>query len=427
MQLICTCLLGVISLAAAENELKLEYHGAGWLQVGRIENSFTEGSGNDLNKNWLGNAGGVLTTKAQIDENWDAGFGLGTIMVHLPRGSRGQASKWYPFWVPFVAEARMTYASAGYAKSYGVQLNFGAFDYNYNSDVKNLGLYLMHGYTYPGSLESGFGKIFGFVGKGKIGVATNDFIINMETEEKPFNDISIADVITIKPSKAVEFGFGINFSRLIPMNKKFTSPGADCDPNFLGVYAKGGQDNACFIVEKDSSGKAIDTVLGSLSGTRMMGRVSFDPKSIFGMGSLGSSDLVVYSEVGLIGLKNYPKVYDDILRRIPIMVGINLPGFNFINWSIEAEYYANKNSGDNLAARSGSWVPVVDGPTVDTKRDDWKWSLNASKVIAGNLALSTQFASDHLRMGGTHDSDAGIEAMRTIKDWYWTLKLAYFF
>ncbi len=43
------------------------------------------------------------------------------------------------------------------------------------------------------------------------------------------------------------------------------------------------------------------------------------------------------------------------------------------------------------------------------------------------MALSVQVANDHLRLGGNHDEDAGAEAMRTPKDWYWTTKLAYFF
>jgi hypothetical protein len=43
------------------------------------------------------------------------------------------------------------------------------------------------------------------------------------------------------------------------------------------------------------------------------------------------------------------------------------------------------------------------------------------------MALSAQVANDHMRLGGNHDDDTGVEAMRTPEDWYWTTKLAYFF
>jgi hypothetical protein len=426
---ISTLLLALPTMVRSE-EMKLEYHGAGWLQLGRVENSYSlPNNGNDYEKNWLGNSGGVLNTKAQIDEHWEGAFGLGTIMVHLARGSTGNANKWYPFWVPFVAEARLTYSTSGFAENKGLQLNFGSTGYNYNPDIKNLGAFLMHGYVYPGTLVAGLGNIFGFIGKAKIGAFQNDLILNLETEEKPLYDISVADVITFSPFKSFEMGAGINFSRLIPMNGKATSPEADCDPNYLGPYANRGQTNPCFIVVKNSAGVVTDTILGSLAGTKAILRMRLDPKQLLSIESetFGKDELVLYSEMGLIGLKEYPGMYDKILRRMPVMVGLNLPGFNFLNASVEIEYYANKLSGDNISARSGSWVTVVDPPEINTKRDDWKWSVNASKVLVGNLALAVQVASDHMRLGGNHDDDTGVEAMRAPIDWYWTTKLAFFF
>lgn len=412
------------------DDAKLEIHGAGWLQLGRVENSFTlPNSGNNYAQNWLGNSGGILSVKSQIDEHWDAGFGIGTIMVHLARGARGSATKWYPFWVPFVSEARLGYTMPGFLENRGLQLNFGATGYTYNPDSKNLGNYLLHGYTYPGILTAGSVNIFGLLGKAKLKSLSNDFIVNLETEEKPVNDISIADVITYSPIMGIDVSAGVNFYRLIPMEKKLTSPGSDCNQEFLGLYAKRGQDNACFILEKDSSGKVLDTILGGYSGTKAVLRLRLDPKALLHLNSeqLGGDDFVIYSEAGIIGLKNYKLLYNDLMRRIPIMVGFNFPGYKFLNASLEVEYYANKLSGDNLAARNGSWVSVVDGPRVNTKRDDWKWSFNVSKLFFGNLALSSQVANDHMRLGGNHDDDTGVEAMRTLEDWYWTTKLAYFF
>jgi hypothetical protein len=69
----------------------------------------------------------------------------------------------------------------------------------------------------------------------------------------------------------------------------------------------------------------------------------------------------------------------------------------------------------------------VDDPRINTRRDDWKWSVNLSKVLFGHMILLGQVANDHLRLGGNHDEDTGVEAMRIPDDWYWTTKLAYFF
>jgi hypothetical protein len=438
MRLTSTLFAATLFLAAPDTakaeDLKLEYHGAGWLQMGRVENSFALfNAPNDYEKNWLGNTGGVISAKAQIDEHWEGNLGIGTIMVHLARGSKGSATKWFPFWVPFVSEARLGYSSSGFAESAGFQLNFGSMGYNYNPDAKNLGVYLMRGYVYPGTLVSGFGNIFGFLGKAKIGGFSNDFIVNLETEEKPLYDISVADVFTYSPHKSFEIGIGVNFHRLVPMNDKLTNPDASCTVNQLGTYADQGQTNVCFIldqVDTTAAGEPVyDTTFGGFSGTKLVGRVRLDPKAFFTDedGPFGKDDFVLYSEVGVIGVKNYGKLYNDIKRRMPVMVGFNLPGFKFLNASVEVEYYANKLSGDNIGARNGSWVSAVDDPLIKTGRDDWKYSVNVSKVLFGNMALSAQVANDHLRLGGNHDDDTGIEAMRTPEDWYWTTKLAYFF
>lgn len=426
-------------LRAEMDDLKLDYHGAGWLQTGRVEESFAlPNDGNAYNKNWVGQSGGLLTVHATINEHWDGALGIGTVLVQLARGARLLSNKWYPFWVSWVDEARISHTSSLFTGDDELKLTFGSFHYGYNPDVKNLGQYLLHGYVYPGALESGFTgplgvfqAISGAQASYKIGGFKNDLNLQVETEEKPLYDLSVSDIVTWRLHPALEIGAGVNFYRLLPANMKATNPGDDCDPNQLGPYANAAEDNPCFIViRKDSTNDSIlEKVNPSLQGTKLMGRFHFDPKALFSSGDdgiLGGDDLVLYGEVGLIGVKDYPRFYDKIGRRIPAMIGFNLPGFRFLNWSIEAEYYASKISSDNIAARNGSPIPIKDD-VLNSKRDDWKWSLNASKVFAGHAILMGQVANDHLRLGGNHDTDTGIEALRTPSDWYWTTKIAYFF
>lgn len=436
--------IGTISLAlmasataSAQDNLQLEYHGAGWLQTGRVENSYSlPGNGNDYEKNLIGNAGGRLTAKAKIDEHWEGTLGIGAIMVHLARGAKGTAKKWFPFTVPFVDEAKFTWTGKVLNEEDQLKLHFGTFQYSYSPDMKNLGQYLLHGYVYPGTIQMALSgplgvplNLSGVQASYSNGFMSNDLMTFMETDEKPLYDISVADVMTFRFHPAFEFGLGINLYRLVPMDPKLTSPDKSCDENFLGPYAKQGQVNACYIVNVDSAGNPVDTVLGSLSGTKAMARFRFNPMAIFTNApeTFGKDAFVLYGEVGVLGLKNYKGMYDDIKRRMPVMLGLNLPGFNFLDASIEVEYYASKLSGNNLGAKNGSWVSAVDDPRINTKRDDWKWSFNVSKVLFGHMILLGQVANDHLRLGGNHDEDTGVEAMRIPDDWYWTTKLAYFF
>ena len=445
MRLKNTVFIGSLLLAssaglAAESN-NPAFHGAAWMQFGRVENSFaTPGSANNYDENWLGNYGGLVGSSMKIDENWEGGLGFGSIMVHLARGSFAEADIWYPFWVGFLSEARLTYTQPDFAENGGLQFNLGTFGYNYNRDSKNLGIYLMKGYVYPGTLVSGYADLFGVpaartggMARYKIGGFTNDLLLNLETDEKPLYDLSVADVVDWRLHPSFEIGAGVNFYRLLAADKDATAQGKGCGESTMGPYAGsgpaiGGQDNPCFIVRKDTAGVPIDTITGSLAGTKVMARFRLDPKAWFGSpGSFGPDELVLYGEAALLGLKDFPILYDDKLRRIPVMVGFNFPTWGMLNLSAEVEYYASKNSSDNLPPQNGSWLPALATAGPSTGRDDWKWSANASKVVLGNIFLGLQVANDHLRLGGTHNTATGQEAMRTPQDWYWAFKTAYFF
>jgi hypothetical protein len=390
---------------------------------------------NNYNKTWMQNAGALVAASAKFDEHWDGALGVGTMNVHLSRGRTTNANIWYPFWISFVTEARVTRTSTLFTENDKLSLTLGSFGYNYNPDAKNLGLYLLHGYVYPGAIVSGFtgplGPVAattgGMVGyrNGKFG---NDLIVISETDDKPLYDFSLADVVTYDPVPGFEIGAGANLYRLIPQNKRLTSPKADCRSNTeLGEY-----NNGCF--ERDSIGVTpdgnivYDTILGSLAGTKLMARFRLDPKALFGFdGGLGQNELVLYGEAALLGVKNVGNYYAKRGERIPVMVGFNFPTWKVLdNLSLEVEYYGSKNNADNLAAQYGSWVPIVD-PNSNTKRDDWKWSVNVDKVISGHIKGSLQVANDHMRLGGYHNYATGVETTTTPKDWYWTGKVVYFF
>ena len=484
----------------AAQDLNVQYKGSGWIQFGRIEHSTDTVSNqpdNNFNGNWVQSTGGQITAVVKIGGNWEGGVGLGAIQTHNARGALFVANFWAPFWAPLL-EARVTHM-----QSWGdnkLQVTLGNFPYNYNPDVKNLGLYLLRGQTYPGTVISGFetkhvlpiASIYGAMARAQLGPLQNDVILNSETDTKPFFDFSVADIVTYQGIPGVQIGGGVNLYRFIQQNRKVTSPGKGCfeEPHFYHQVADddpetcysvdtlerfisrvdtavvhydradGAADSALRITPIVDSAR-VDTITGSMAGIKLMARFRVDPKAWFGAPErLGKEDLVLYGEAAVLGLQDQGKYFNDIKRRIPVMVGFNLPVFKFLDkLSLEVEYYGSRNYSDYGKAESfGSWVPRTvpatqavrniapisfnpDGANtytydklqvpsgLDHSRDDWKWSLYASKVLMGHLRLASQVANDHYRNNGVGATSypTWAEALTTPKDWYWMCKLAYFF
>ena len=108
------------------------------------------------------------------------------------------------------------------------------------------------------------------------------------------------------------------------------------------------------------------------------------------------------------------------------MLGFNLPGFGYLNGASKGNITPPRIPATTWARRTDPGLPsLVD--EVDAARDDWKWSLNASRMLTDHLVLAGMVANDHLRLGGTHNRSSGVEVLRRPKDWYWTTQLAYFF
>src|SRR6185436_2138452 len=107
-------MMAVLVVAAmADDDVKISYHGAGWISGGRIEKStdtLSEGVGQNFNDNWTQNAGGQITAEATLGGGWSGGLGLGAIQSpdHY-RGTRVNDKYNFYSWSPYVTEARLTY------------------------------------------------------------------------------------------------------------------------------------------------------------------------------------------------------------------------------------------------------------------------------------------------------------------------------
>lgn len=221
-------------------------------------------------------------------------------------------------------------------------------------------------------------------------------------------------------------------------------------------------------------------------GTKVMALFHLDLKRLLGWGApFGEQDLLLYGEGAIVGVRNQGRMYARMSERMPFMIGFHIPTFGWLDYfSVEVERYTARFRQDygklgydrslyfkNIAApqlqaqaqKSPSALPVsaadlagdrytitseghfVDNQTGDTLQvkgtgldpenqtaDDWKWSLNFEKTVAGHVRFSGQIANDHfvprpVRAGLINEGGGLSQILASSKDWYFLMRVGYFF
>jgi hypothetical protein len=436
---------------------ELGFGAAGWMQYGQIARSSDTAGGFYYNGRASLSTGAQIVMSPKISDRLSLMAGVGVGAGHaLPGPLESQiAGGSAPMGVgPYVAQANFTYNFRDEDRS-KLFLRGGLFPYGYSSDAQNLGLYLLRGSIYPGFVLSGFetkyvlpvANTLGFQLHHEIGVFRHDLLVTVETDFFPFYDLSPAYVASYGFGSAFRMGAGVNFYHLFSMD-----PILNEDHSFQELY------------HIDTTGGIPDTTFLTFRGTKFMANFSFDPKAFFGdFGVLGPDDLKLYGEAALIGLvsdlpseekvyrdslgvitgsagirrkKVYEDIFGDNLHRMPMMIGFNLPAFKLLDrLGLEVEWYGSQIK-DDLAPYNhfrGSH-PKPKPANIDTNysRDNWKWSLNGTRMLNNHIKVSLQAASDHYRPGvwaGYGDNrPAGSQVLfRSPTEWYWMTKIAYFF
>jgi hypothetical protein len=465
-------------------EIVYKVQGEAWTEIGRIGKisdslqAAIAPPNNVINvgKTWMHSVGAQATVHADLGDNWDGAFGFGAYQVAHPqatyKGSNQPKFLSISMFQNFVTQARITFYSQN-KDSQGLHLTFGNYAYQYNPDVQNLGAYLLRGAVYPQILVGGFedfsvdstkANLLGAHLHYGIGNLNLDLLLNNERDIPPTFDWSVAAVAKYKALDAIEFGGGVNLYRILPSNSDLTEPGRLKNIGEISKYVE-------FDTTVTPAGPSIDTIYFSHQGIKLMGMFSIDLKPFLGMRDMAAPDMKLYGEAAVIGIKNYGKTYDKIGERIPMMLGFNFPTFGILDrLSLEVEYFKNRYRNDmamlgnqrNVAdwtlqahplpspgpvrysdygIDQGQWVNNQ-GDTVkilgtpqdkeNLHSDDFKWSLNLEKNIQSNIRFTAQIANDHYRpkavatnfivqAGGT------AEAFTAASDWYFMLRLGYFF
>ncbi len=442
------------AVLAGVEKTSFKMHGGSWLDAGKLvasHDSLTnDGSGNSINLQgaWLQTVGAQFTAVADLSDNLEGAFGFGAYKATHSLGNfQGNSKAKYDaisLFQNFITEARLT-GYTGERSRPSLSFTIGSFNYTYNRDAKNLGSYLLRGPVYPGLLMGGFqdfstdstkANVIGLQLHQGAGNFSQDLIFKNEKELPPTFDWSLAYVAQYKMLDAIEIGGGVNFYRLIPYNSKLETPGHLGPGNDVG--------HSYEVIDSTAG----DTVFFSHQGIKLMGKFGIEFNKFLGIQGLGSKDLKLYGEAAVLGVQNYGSVYKQISRRIPVMVGINLPVWGLVDFlSIEGEYYGSRYRNDlaNIGTLNGvaDWtiqlptrptpspMPVAGG-YADSTRDNIKWSLNVEKTVAGHVKFIGQIADDHYRprpiaTGLINSTGGTAEAMTTPKDWYFMFRVGYFF
>ena len=435
----------------AADGVSFRFHGQGWTQSGRLMRSSDSVLADNTPYNVSGNSmqslGGQFIIDADLGEHWKGAFGVGVYQISQSLGSVVGSinyTEWFnmSMWRSYVAQANLTY-SLGNSDHPWLSVTAGNFSYDYNPDVKDLGLYLLRGPVYPGVLMSGFKEFDTDTAKGiqtgfkvhhAMGNFTQDLLLLNERVLPPTFDWSLAYVAKYRAFSALDIGGGVNFYRLIPYSSVLETPGhmssANRPPNSYQEVAPG------------------DTVFYTHQGIKLMGMFSLDPKRWLPFEKMGSEDFKLYGEVAVLGVKNYGNYYKKIGERIPVMGGFNIPTFGILDLlSVEVEWYGSPYRNDlALIGYPPSIVapwqdpgfgtpspgPAQPGAYADSTRDNLKWSLFLQKTVAKHIQFTVQVANDHYRPGQLPtafvNAVGGTQAVLTApSDWYFMGRLGFFF
>lgn len=463
---LCTAVLSSLFVTPAFSQEKetaqVEAHGFTYFQIGQIGHTYQN---NIDNHQFKQRANARLQLRAVLNDYVEVRGALEGQLEKNANRSQGDNSG------VGLKEAQgiLTYSHKDMAS---FRLSTGYFTFKYDPYATHLGEYLFRSGTYTRFLINNFdyaaSRLLGFAGGIDLwdGTATCDMVLHSHIINPfdPFYDYSLSLLVGSNPIEAVDIGIGIQWYRLMPIMEELTT-------NKLTTPAK---------VENG------DTLYWTKKGTKLMTRAAFDIKGVLGDvdSSLthtifGKSGGVLYSELAILGFRDYPDYYTKLSRRMPVMAGIHVPTHPFIangilegfailgylqgedtftawdnkfeipshlisvialpiwagiSWS--TEHFFNIDSRWDLLAMEIEWygaeytqkssVPA-DSKDDFVKEDDICWAVYAKKELLNGVAIKALLANDHYRdkdIAGNYQQN---EIVRAANDWRYVLRLQYSF
>jgi hypothetical protein len=357
----------------------------------------------------------------------------------------------------FVREARGIFTLVN-NENVSLRIEGGLMPYKYNPEVRELGEFLFRSGTYPFYLLGDFDRPFARLTGLRAGFTTGndaidagiDLLALTEREIRPFWDFSFAGIARAGFLKIVEVGAGVDFAHAIAVDDSLTTPETEANK---------------YIAD---STEIIDPATGlptgswdynyeyyTFKGIKVMAHLTIDPFGIIRRGESILHDIIgddggkIYGEVAIIGLKDYPPSeminphgYDNLIERMPWMVGITLPLWKILDeCSFELERFPSPNPNSAVGViKDGLPVPFYNFKNPEAGYDTgsgnayvprWYWSVYLKKRILKNFSVVAQIGRDHIRwempmiyQTSNYDYE---EAMVKPDEWGWHVKTIFNF
>ena len=428
--------MGRIQLLTRDSTVNLGISSAGWLESGQIIKGYIL-DGRPIDHQWLQKSCLNLVIDAKLSERIQIAAGVeGAMFLNAPKG--GASSQQYYIWrlnSIFIVDRAYGSYSWGDPAYPLLSVTAGRYPYKYNQEARNLGEYLFRSGTYPAYLINNFDLPFARLTGLKLSSNLfyklhQDLMLTFETEIPPYYDASLSYIADYTIGKFLNIGAGVEFAHLISVDERQTTP-----KNTRTLY--------------DSTPSYY-----TFRGTKIMARLSFDPKPFIPFNAFGREDLKIFAEAAVLGLEEYPANdslnsftstknniwgYDTLKNKIPVVFGMNIPAFKILDvLSAEFEWYGcpyPNNYATELGKGNLPSLPLPDffgrsdrGYVVD---DNWKWSFYAKKMFAHDrLGVILQIARDHMRIESLLDEAKyyNLEESLGLKDhWWWSSKIYWAF
>jgi hypothetical protein len=426
---------GRVELLTKDSTVNLGISSTDWIQGGQIVDGYVLG-GQEIYHQWLQQSFLDLGVDAVVSERIRVVAGIeGEMFLNTPKG--GASSQQYYIWrlnsSLIIDKAYGSYLWGDTASPW-LSVTFGRFPYKYNPDARNLGEYLFRSGTYPGYLINNFdlpfARLTGFkLTNNLFGMLHQDLLLTFETDIPPYYDASLSYIANCDVGKYLNVGVGVEFAHLISVDESQTTP--------VSTRTK-------YTIGNDTTSHYY-----TFRGTKLMGRVSFDPKPFIPFAIFGKEDLKMYAEAAILGVQNYPANdsinstnsnhnniygYDTLKNRIPVLIGFNVPTFRLLDvLSIEGEWYGC-NYPNNYATELGKGnlqsLPLPDfygrSDWGYVTEDNWKWSIYMKKMFKhDHFGVIMQLARDHMRVESLLDEAKYYDLEESLgqkRMWAWMMK-----
>jgi hypothetical protein len=297
-------------------------------------------------------------------------------------------------------EGRHTF---GDPEQWPVKVGVGYFPYKYNDDASHLGEYLFRSNAYPQIIYNNFEFAKEYLLGMRIsndllsGIFHHDLIVNFETRLYPYKDIGLGYVANIHVPEMLDIGAGFHAIHLITAREELVTP--TWDRRTQSVPTDSDRVKYPYV---DSTGQLqdfYDSTVYSFRGLKLMAKVAFDPKGLLPVLNEFSNpcDWRLYVEAAVLGVKNYGLYYPDIMKRIPVMFGFNVPTMKVLSkLAVEFEYFETDYLNNPYQVEFYLWpIPVQPRVKAPFKNSQWKWTVYAKRDLNKLFYISGMIGRDH--------------------------------